>query len=92
MSEDKWRIVAGPREYTTGLDGEDILVGWAWDIEPVDGGDRRVVRVEVAGGAPPPTELFPALRAKGKPMVADSLADEAPPKRIVVSSSGIVPT
>ena len=92
MSQERWRIVGGPREYTMGIDGEDIAVGWAWDIEPVAGGDRQVIRVEVAGGPPPPKELFPALRAKGKPMVIDSLTSETPPPRIVVSADGILPT
>lgn len=86
-----WRIAAGPREYTQTPEGADIDVGWAWDIERE--GERRTIRVEVAGGrlgmGDLPDESQDAIRTRGESAVRLFLDESDPPARALVTSSGI---
>jgi hypothetical protein len=86
-----WRVAGGPREYTQTSDGADIDVGWAWELER--GGDRRTIRVEVAGGrlgsAHLPDESQEAIRTQGRSALEELLGEPDPPTRVLVTSSGI---
>jgi hypothetical protein len=86
-----WRIVEGPREYSQTAEGADIDVGWAWQIERA--GERRTIRVEVAGGrlgsSHLPDESQEAVRTSGRSAITPLLTDLDPPARVLVTSSGI---
>lgn len=86
-----WRIADGPREYTQTPDGADIDVGWVWGLER--GGERRAIRVEVAGGrlgsAHLPDDSQEAIRTQGRSAVEALLREQDPPTRVLVTSSGI---
>lgn len=88
-----WKIVGGPREFDRTEDGADIDVGWAWDIEPAEGGERRTVRVLVAGGragsSELPEECRRAVQTQGRSALQDVLDREDPPGRLMVSTGGI---
>ena len=86
-----WRVASGPREYTQTSEGADIDVGWVWELER--GGDRRSIRVEVAGGrfgsAHLPDESQEAIRTQGRSALEELLVEPDPPTRVLVTSSGI---
>jgi fido (protein-threonine AMPylation protein) len=88
---ERWQVVGGPREYTQIPEGADIDIGWAWDIERK--GERRAVRVEVAGGRlgsrDLPTESQEAIATRGRSAIAPLLVQPEPPTRVLVTSSGI---
>ena len=89
--DEPWRIVGGPRSYSSTHDGADIDIGWAWDIARK--GDQRTVRVEVAGGRLDmpelPQESRRAIQTHGQSAVASVLDSPNPPERVLVTSSGI---
>lgn len=86
-----WRIIEGPREYSQTAEAADIDVGWSWQIERE--GERRTIRVEVAGGrldmADLPRESQEAIRTQGKSAIMPLLKESDPPTRLLVTSSGI---
>lgn len=86
-----WRIVEGPREYSTTAEAADIDIGWGWQIERA--GERRTVRVEVAGGrlgsSHLPEESQDAIRTRGESAITPFLIDPDPPARVLVTSGGI---
>lgn len=86
-----WRTVGGPREYTQTPDGADIDVGWAWDIQRED--QRRVVRIEVAGGRLNSVDLShesqEAIRTNGRTALQPLLDRIEPPSRVLITSGGI---
>jgi len=87
---DAWRIVEGPREYKQTSEGADIDVGWVWEIDRA--GERRTIRVEVAGGrlhsAHLPHDSQQAIRTQGRSAVEALLREPDPPTRVLVTSSG----
>jgi len=88
-----WNIVGGPRKYDDERGGgEDIDIGWAWDIGR--GGDRRIVHVEVAGGrleqSDLPDECARAIRDQGRSAIEMHVDEDVPPTRIVVTSGGLM--
>jgi len=89
--DEPWRIVGGPRSYSSTPDGADIDIGWAWDIARKE--DHRTVRVEVAGGRVDmpslPEESRQAIQTHGRSAVASLLDSPDPPERVLVTSSGI---
>ena len=91
LEVEAWRVAGGPREYTQTSDGADIDVGWVWELER--GGDRRSIRVEVAGGrfgsAHLPDESQEAIRTQGRSALEELLVEPDPPTRVLVTSSGI---
>lgn len=86
-----WRIVGGPREYSQTVEGADIDIGWAWEIER--GSERRTIRVEVAGGrlgmGELPRDSQDAIRTRGQSAIATRLTEYDPPTRVLVTSGGI---
>ena len=86
-----WNIVGGPRKYGE-REGEDIDLGWAWDI--AHGDERRIIRVEVAGGRLDdetlPEECQRAIRDQGRSAITMYLGEDDPPTRIVVTSGGLM--
>jgi hypothetical protein len=86
-----WQIAAGPRAYEKGADGADIDIGWAWDIESQ--GEKRSVRVEVAGGRlnahDLPDDSKEAILTQGRSAIAPLLAEPDPPTQVLITSSGI---
>ena len=86
-----WEITAGPREYLQAPEGDDIDVGWSWDIERP--GERRTVRVEVAGGRlnarDLPDDSQEAIQTRGHSAIVPLLGEPDPPTRVIITSSGI---
>jgi hypothetical protein len=87
----RWQIAAGPREYTGTPGGVDIDIGWAWDIER--DGQRRTVRVEVAGGRLTAQDLSREARdtitTKGESAIRPLLLHAEPAARVLVTSDGL---
>ena len=86
-----WRLVGGPREYSEAPEGADIDVGWMFDIERE--GERRTVRVEVAGGRlgmpDLPRESKDAIQSQGRSAISPLLTQSDPPTRVLVTSGGL---
>lgn len=87
-----WKTIGGPREFRKTPDARDIDVGWAWDIERPDG-ERRLIRVYVAGGRAGmpglPAEARRAISTRGRSAVESVLEREEPPAGFVVTSDGL---
>jgi len=88
---ERWQVVDGPREYVQTSEGADIDIGWAWDIARA--GERRTVRVEVAGGRlgsrDLPEDSQEAIATRGRSAIMPLLAEPEPQTRVLVTSSGI---
>ncbi len=85
-----WKIVAGPRSYEPS--SSDSERGWAWDIQR--DGDKRTVRVEVAGTLDAsdtdlPDDARQAIRTSGQSAVRAILNDADPPERLTVTTHGV---
>lgn len=87
----RWHIAGGPREYHNTPDAADIDIGWAWDVRRDQ--EQRTIRIEVAGGRQNlpslPAEGREAIRSQGRSALLPFLTSEEPPRRILVTSSGI---
>ncbi len=87
----RWTIVSGPREYEPIADAD---VGWAYELRREDI-ERRRVSVEVAGTLAAaskygvPEEVKRALRTKGRSAVESMLDRDEPPRRLLLSTTGI---
>jgi hypothetical protein len=72
-------------------EGADIDLGWAWEVERA--GERRTIRVEVAGGrlgsGDLPRESQDAIATQGRSAIMPLLTQPEPPTRVLVTSSGI---
>jgi hypothetical protein len=93
----KWRILDGPHqvENTLGVDGA------VWDaiIENVnDPAQRRHIRAVISGTALDTdpdrliTDIRAAIESNGKTAIERFLDEQVPPDRIIVSSTGILPS
>jgi len=91
LADEPWQIVGEPVEYHRGADGADIDVGWTWDIER--NGERRRVRVEVAGGrltsVDLPSDARRAIETQGHSAIARLLTDLEPATHVLITSSGV---
>ena len=91
LVSEPWQIVGEPAEYHRGAEGADIDVGWTWDIER--NGERRKVRVEVAGGrltsVDLPDDAQRAIDSHGRSAIAPLLTDLEPATDVLVTSSGV---
>jgi hypothetical protein len=85
-----WNIIDGPRTVEDPVGG-DWDIGWVWKI--ARGGEKRTIVVYVAGGRLQSAELTEdsdrAILTSGRSAVADVLGEDAPPERLVVTSTGI---
>jgi hypothetical protein len=87
----KWKIVAGPREFTSTPQGHDMAVGWAYNLDGPSG--KRTTRVIVSGTAAAvaslPDESARAIGSKGKTAVQAYLDKVVPPRTILVTTDGL---
>ena len=88
----RWVIVGGPREYRRSPDGTHIDVGWQYEL--ARDGERRTIRVELAGGRPAdsqlPMECRQVVATRGAAAVADALNRAEPPAKILITTAGLI--
>jgi len=86
-----WAIVGNSRRYDE-RESADIDAGRVWDL--ARGTERRTVRVEVSAGllerTDLPDECRRAIRDRGRSEVSSYLSEDDPPRRIVVTASGLM--
>ena len=91
LADESWQILAGPAEYHRGADGADIDIGWSWELERR--GERRRVRVEVAGGrltaVDLPDDAQRAIETHGQSAIAPLLTEPEPATHVLVTNSGV---
>ena len=91
LADEPWQILAGPAEYHRGADGADIDIGWSWELERR--GERRRVRVEVAGGrltaVDLPDDAQRAIETHGQSAIAPLLTEPEPATHVLVTNSGV---
>jgi hypothetical protein len=78
-----WQLVGEPRPYEATSIGGTRATGWAWDIE--DHGIRRIINAEIVEGAQDAYAFEDAEAA-----VRDVLPEVDPPRRLILSSHGVV--
>jgi hypothetical protein len=86
-----WKIVAGPREYSS--DAGDCTLGWEYQIESQD--SQRTIRAElsdtVADSTSLPEQAVTAIRTRGQSAVEPFLIRDDPPDRVLISLRGVYP-
>jgi hypothetical protein len=85
-----WKLIGvAPRPYLPQT--TDCVAGWAWEIET--DGERKTVLVELSRTAAVSEsvadEALRALEDHGRAAVVATLAQESPPARIIIGTTGI---
>ena len=88
-----WQNVSGASAYDEYQHGPDIDGGWDWTLRS-ETGEERTISVEVAGGeidsSEMPEECRRAIGSEGWSAIVAHLDDAQPPRRITVSTRGLL--
>jgi hypothetical protein len=90
---DRWEKKSGPSSYNDGSTGKDIATGWTYTL--TRGADQRDIHVELTNTAALtkhlPEESQQAIQSEGWAAIVPHLADDEPPARIVITTTGVAP-